>query len=226
MRELLETVLLVIWIALFFGAGSSIAKRAGLGRPAAALFGVVVVVAFLVGSAWHPSTRVTGTPVAEAPAAVAAAVAPAAAPAAAPATPVGAAPSVVCAAGAALRGKGIGHMDAVAVAGRGPVSAAGTISLMPRDVLEIVGWTASPERPARAVCVVVDGKVVATVAQYGGSRPDVATAYHNPRLEPTSFTLSVPAVSLGRGHHSVDIAALDASGTAGALLQPLNVVVQ
>lgn len=120
--------------------------------------------------------------------------------------------------GANLSGtlKNLGNVDGIGEIRDGRQVAEPTGFVADRTAtLWLTGWAADvPGKvPARAVCLVVDGRLdQRAAAGYGAGRVDVATAYHVDALAATGFMVSIPVSDLSSGAHRVTVAAVLASG--------------
>jgi hypothetical protein len=126
-----------------------------------------------------------------------------------------------------FNGDGFGTLDGFESRLTGVLSDRARVS--PHDSLTVVGWAGdhSQKRPARAVCLVVDGHVVSTATSvYGGLRPDVAAWKHIDALVPVGYGITIPAELLGRGPHTIRTAARSLDGTTALLLNQRTVVVK
>jgi hypothetical protein len=86
--------------------------------------------------------------------------------------------------------------------------------------LSLVGWladqTIGTPAPARAVDVLVDGRV-AVAAAYGAPRPDVATFLHAPSLQNAGFSARIFTDDIRPGRHEITIRATLADGRTAIL---------
>jgi hypothetical protein len=111
-------------------------------------------------------------------------------------------------------GIGTGSFDSI-----GPFSAATAppvVLLRATDPpLYVAGWAADAEAGDEAadVLLLVDGRMQIPLV-YGLYRPDVAEAYHNPRLRFVGYTAWIAPQALTPGRHSVSLMILTASGKA------------
>jgi hypothetical protein len=81
------------------------------------------------------------------------------------------------------------------------------------STLFVRGWVASSDKTAfRGIIIVVDhGINIDGSAQYGGKRPDVASAYNAANMTYTGFSgVAVPTKGLRIGRHSIQVGGLSA----------------
>jgi len=84
---------------------------------------------------------------------------------------------------------------------------------------EVYGWgkDRTGNGPARAVCLIVDGKVDdRATSLYGERRPDVAKVLSNPDLLLSGYLIKVPAGSISAGSHRIGVAVVSADGSIAA----------
>lgn len=217
MRSLVGGLLGLLWIILgyiiLFESGKRLFARPYFARAVAAALvasGALVITA-LRGVQTHAAMIDSATP------SVAASTPALPAPAAAgPAVAVFR--NVKCDAVRLAPTSGTGSVDGALVQSGSSRAPAGAIaSVGGSDNLVIVGWASAPggRGPAAGICAAVDGTIAPFAAvTYGGPRPDVATAYHNPAMRPTGFAVILPAARLNSGQHTVRIAAVTADGLA------------
>ncbi len=90
----------------------------------------------------------------------------------------------------------------------GPVVAKG--SSIPGDAQYVAsGWGVNHDQKqlARAVCLLVDGKIAPNVTSiYGIIRPDVAASLHAPLLAQAGFKIIIPPNSIKNGRHHLAVA--------------------
>jgi hypothetical protein len=240
MNDVVAVLFVVLWAAIGLGASSLVLSRWFASRTSLVL-GAIAVATFACGAIFphaflRPRDEFTA---AAAPAAATAAVPPAAPPPAADA----AGPQIpqalraggsihddgpVCRAShAGVGGTGAGFIDHVWVVhgadarGFGAGEAMADGSALPKaDALRIIGWavTSDESAPARAVCVVIDGRIAGSArVLYGGVRPDVAAVTNRPNLADSAYDARIDLASLGAGRHTVRVAAISRDGRAGYL---------
>jgi hypothetical protein len=84
---------------------------------------------------------------------------------------------------------------------------------------EVYGWGKDRTQtgPARAVCLIVDGRVDDRVTSlYGERRPDVAKVMSNPDLLLSGYLIKIPAGSIPAGSHRIGVAVVSADGSIAA----------
>jgi sugar lactone lactonase YvrE len=103
--------------------------------------------------------------------------------------------------------------------------ASGSSTITTADTVVIGGWVADPTdgAPMSNVKVLIDGISVGTPT-LGVARPDVATYYNNSAYLYSGFGLSLPAMSLTPGAHTVTVVATDSHGVS-TTLGPLTVTI-
>jgi hypothetical protein len=241
---LVALVLVVVWTAVAWFAARFAAAR-WIEQPGArVVVASAAAAAFVLGALWYrpdlvpppPAPATAAGPVAAAPPAAAPPVAapPAAAPpAAAPAgtmapltvksTPgsVDVAKKCPPVAVPANAPGGRGTIDTVLPAGKGdqPAVADGATIGVAEHYL-VYGWAAdrTQDRPAAAVCLVVDGKVVPSAgAYYGAPRPDVAAMFRSQNLTGTGFAVELPGSAAGAGSHRIQVATVSADGSVSVI---------
>src|SRR5205823_1651138 len=94
----------------------------------------------------------------------------------------------------------------------------GTASIPQNGTLRASGWAADKEdgSPVARVDVLIDGNVVGH-ATLGGSRPDVATAFNDPRYTNCGWSFSASIGMLSAGAHTVTAVAVDSQGLSTVL---------
>jgi len=101
----------------------------------------------------------------------------------------------------------------------GAVNASDRTTTIPQNgTLAASGWAADQEdgSPVARVEVRIDGTTVGTAA-LGRSRPDVASAYNDPRYTNSGWSFSYNIGTLAAGMHTVTAAAFDSSGASSTL---------
>ena len=122
---------------------------------------------------------------------------------------------------------GFGVLEGVGARLGGALKASAVVKA--NDDLRLNGWAgdASQAGPARAVCLVVDGRIeTAAFAVYGAARPDVAAAVHNEALAPVAFMITVAVDRLGRGKHVIQAAAISKDGAVALLPNERTITVK
>lgn len=205
----INVLFVILWCALGFGAlrfafGRFLARRGGPEIAALA-----VIAAFVAGAYWPFSERARHDRSLSAGAA--------SGPAAVPQAPASAmrVASVPCAANGRPRDGGVGSFDVVRPAGEGAAALANGATVLARDGLTMLGWSAEvgATAPSSGACLVVDGRVLPGArVHYGGPRPDVAAAYRRDALLDTAFEIDIAAGSLARGTHELRVASHSANG--------------
>jgi hypothetical protein len=100
---------------------------------------------------------------------------------------------------------GTGAVDAVR-ADSSPIESGQSVSAS--EPLIVAGWAIDwrAHRPAKAVCLSIDGKPARGVrATYGIERADVGAALRDPSLGSSGFGLQVPAHALSPGAHVLQV---------------------
>ncbi|HEY1808441.1 MAG TPA: hypothetical protein VGG42_07745 [Acidobacteriaceae bacterium] len=94
------------------------------------------------------------------------------------------------------------------------------------DSLVVSGWAADQQdgAPVQQVAVLIDGTAVGN-ATLGGSRPDVANAYHNPSYTNSGWNFTYPASGLSGGTHTVTAMAYDSQGLSARLVGTKTITV-
>ncbi len=113
-------------------------------------------------------------------------------------------------------GQAVGHFDVISADGAPGKDLGDRIELKANSFYHLAGWAAAPDKsgPAAAVCLIVDGKLLATPVKLGFARPDVAKYFGIPALGTTGFDIAGPARALGQGSHTLDFAVVNTDGTA------------
>jgi hypothetical protein len=81
---------------------------------------------------------------------------------------------------------------------------------------EMYGWGRDriSTGPARAVCLIVDGKVEdRATSLYGEPRADVAKALGNPDLARSGYLIKIPAATFTPGQHRIGVAVVSSDGS-------------
>jgi hypothetical protein len=109
-----------------------------------------------------------------------------------------------------LAGSTLAYLDSINSAAPLPSPA---LHVSQRRPLQIAGWAVdAPNRVlAGAVYVEIGGRVFKAV--YGGSRPDVAAALHNPAYEKSGYTAEVPLDGISQGEQRLIIRVLNGQST-------------
>jgi hypothetical protein len=86
-----------------------------------------------------------------------------------------------------------------------------TVSLLGN--LTASGWAVDQQSQAEAggVDVAIDGKPYR--AQYGLDRPDVADYFKVPAYAKSGYTITIPAIAVGRGKHQLAVRVISKDGT-------------
>jgi len=211
MESIVNALFVVLWMVLGFLVLRWLGRFVFHERYRAELAAAALVLAFTVGAIWPFSERIRPS--------TESAAAPAAAPAAPPSQPVpGQDVSRLCRTATLKAAAGHGSVDVLGVrTGDQIVPFAGNGSVKQGDVLAAEGWVADQglTQPASGVCLVVDGALVRDASSvYGGTRRDVAAAFHRDTLTNTGFAVFLPASKLVPGAHVISVAAVAADGSA------------
>lgn len=138
----------------------------------------------------------------------------------------------------------------VGLLGAHPVSCSGAVALAPRavqgavdvvmaepgavalhdggavnrsSIIVLQGWATDrpPRHLATAVCLIVDGHVVASqVDVYGSGRGDVAAVFETPAVAASGYEIRAELAGLPAGTHEFTVVAVDASGHMGVIAPP------
>jgi hypothetical protein len=123
---------------------------------------------------------------------------------------------------------GHGMIDGVNVfTGDIPVDRGTTPFVEPSDRLVVNGWATDDTQsaPAKGICAVLDGRVVANAdIVYGHARPDVAAALGRPRLRASGFEVGLSAAVLPKGKHTLSIATISADGKHASMFGGMHPV--
>ena len=216
MDSVVNALFAVLWIAVGFFVLRFIAVRIFHEQRRAEIASGAIVIAFAMGTLWPYSTRFgTSTQ----PTAIQTTVAHASVPDPTATTQQQNAVIDVTKECRSARGPfaeklDVGSIDVIRTIPAKPTAQSMTIA---DDVphltsLFVEGWAAdrSVKRPARAVCLLVDGRMLLTgTDRVGVRRPDVASGYHRPELATSGYQISIPSSALRPGVHHLRIIAED-----------------
>lgn len=89
------------------------------------------------------------------------------------------------------------------------------LTLSSGQTLHAIGWAYLSDRHERcsAVGLIVDGSHIYP-GEYGYTRSDVATFYHDPAMTDVGYEIVVPAARLHRGAHRADVVCVGPDGDA------------
>jgi hypothetical protein len=219
-----NVALVVLWSVLGFVVLRFGAERYfGDPRRASVAAGVVVI-AFALGALWQHSARV------ETPGAATAVAAPSANEEGLPMASNGSDTKALCTSSSLGAEAVSGHVDLVGVVRRGrALPQSSPLALATGDDVVFMGWAADDHvaAPARAACLVVDGKIFHDARTlYRLPRADLVKGYNNPSVAEAGFQIVLPGGRLASGRHRLAVAVVTSGGRVGSVPQQFDVTVR